>query len=233
MRIVGEVESIASRGEHMELTDIIAERKSIRAFRSDRVPRETLEEVLGAAIRAPSAMNLQPWELTVVIDEERERLSRKLIKAYGEKRISCSPGNVAPLPQDVIARGRASFDGMLPYLEEMGSDLNNFINEGSCNFYGAPVAIIVSIDKSFSKARFVDLGICVGYLLLAAHDRGLSTCPIGLIAAYEEEVKDALNIPDGKSVVIGVALGYPDRESPVNRFTSSREGQAKTIRWID
>ena len=217
----------------MQLTDIIAARRSIRAFKHDRVPRERVEEVLDAAIRAPSAINLQPWELTVVMDEERERLSRKLIKAYREKRISCSPGNVTPLPEALSARGRASFEGMLPHLEGMGVDFNTYINEGSCNFYGAPVAIIVSIDKSFSKARFVDMGICLGYLLLAAHDRELWTCPIGLITAYEEEVKDMLNIPDNKTVVIGVALGHPDWDSPINRFTSPREGLAKMVRWIE
>ena len=217
----------------MELVDIIAERRSIRAFIPERVPRERVEEVLAAAIRAPSAINLQPWEMTVVMDEERERLSRKLMKSYREKRISCSPGNIAPLPEAVTARGRASFEGMLPYVEEMGSDFNAYINEGSCNFYGAPVAIIVSIDKSFSKARYVDLGVCLGYLLLAAHDLGLWTCPIGLISAYEEEVKDVLNIPDNKNVVIGVALGLPDWTSPVNRFASSREGLATTVRWIE
>jgi nitroreductase len=217
----------------MEMSEIITERRSIRAFTPERVPRESLEEVLGAAIRAPSAINLQPWEMTVVMDEERERLSRRLMKSYREKRISCSPGSVAPLPEAVTARGRASFEGMLPYLEEMGSDFNAYINEGSCNFYGAPVAIIVSIDKSFSKARYVDLGLCLGYLLLAAHDRGLGTCPIGLITAYEEEVKEVLNIPDNKSVVIGVALGHPDWTSPVNRFASSREELAVSVRWIE
>ena len=217
----------------MELVEIIAERRSIRAFIPERVPRERVEEVLAAAIRAPSAINLQPWEMTVVMDEERERLSRRLMKSYREKRISCSPGNIAPLPEAATARGRASFEGMLPYLEEMGADFNAYINEGSCNFYGAPVAIIVSIDKSFSKARYVDLGICLGYLLLAAHDLGLWTCPIGLISAYEEEVKDVLNIPDNKNVVIGVALGLPDWTSPVNRFASSREGLATMVRWIE
>ena len=105
----------------MELADIIAKRRSIRAFTHDRVPRERVEEVLAAAVKAPSAINLQPWEFTVVMNEERERLSRKLIKTYGEKRISCSPGNVTPLPEAITARGRASFEGMLPYLEGMGS----------------------------------------------------------------------------------------------------------------
>jgi nitroreductase len=217
----------------MDLNDIIRERRSIRAFKPDMVAREQVEGVLKAAGHAPSAINLQPWEVTVAMGEERERLSRRLLKAYREKQISCSPGNVKPLPAVFSARGVQSFDGMKPYLDEMGSEFNRYINEGSCNFYGAPVAVIISIDNAFSRARFVDIGIFLGYLVLAAHNADLWTCPIGLITAYEEEVKDTLNIPENKEVVIGVALGRPDTESPVNRFISPREDLSKIVRWID
>jgi nitroreductase len=216
----------------MDLLDIIKERKSIRAFRDEPVPREKVIQVLETAVRAPSAINLQPWELTVVMDEERRRLSRRLLKAYREKQISSSPGNVKPMPAEFTARGVESFEGMKPYLDQMGSDFNRYINEGSCNFYGAPVAVIMCIDDSFSKARLVDIGACLGYLVLAAHNLGLWTCPIGLITAYADEVKDSLNIPDSKEVVIGVALGYPDWESPVNRFTSPRDTLDRMVRWI-
>lgn len=217
----------------MDLVDVIKERKSIRAFKSDPVPRQKVEEVLGLAIRAPSAINLQPWELTVVMDEERARLSRKLLKAYREKRVSCSPGNVKPLPAMMAARGVASFEGMKPYLDEMGSDFTTYINEGSCNFYGAPVAVVMCIDDAFSSSRLVDVGACLGYLVLAAHASGLWTCPIGLITAYKDEVKEALNIPEEKDVVVAVALGYPDWEQPINRFTSPRDSLDGTVRWIE
>lgn len=217
----------------MELHEIIEARKSIRAFTSDPVSREQVEKLLALAVRAPSAINLQPWEITVVMNEERERLSRKLLKAYREKNISCSPGNVKPLPSIFTARGVDSFEGMKPYLDQMGSDFNTYINEGSCNFYGAPVAVIFCIDNSFSQARLVDIGVCLGWLTLAAHDAGLWTCPIGLICAYEEEVKDVLNIPESKDVVIGMALGHPDWDSPVNRFTSPRDTLDKMVRWFD
>jgi len=217
----------------MEFADIIRERKSIRAFRADRVARADVERVIASALRAPSALNLQPWEMTVVMDDERKRLSRVLLKAFHERRISCSPGNVKPLPPAIIARGKESFEGMKPCLDRMGFDFDGYINEGSCNFYGAPVAIILCIDNAFSKARLVDVGVCLGYLLLAAHDAGLATCPVGLISAYEEEVKDCLNIPDNKNVVIGVALGLADRDSPVNGFTSTRQSLSEFVRWVD
>jgi nitroreductase len=217
----------------MDLIKAMNERKSARAFRSDPVPRETLEEILKLTIHAPSAINLQPWEFTVVTGEETERLSRRLIKAYQEKRISCSPGSVKPLPMVFGKRGAKTLEAMNPFFKEMEVDPNQFINEGSCRFYGAPVAMIICLDDSFSKDRNVDIGVVLGYFLLVAHNFGLATCPVGLITAYEEDVKDLLNIPSNKNVVIGVALGYPDLQSPINLFKSPREDLEKLVRWIE
>jgi len=217
----------------MDLLKAIQERRSIRAFKSDPVPRERIEEILRLAASAPSAINLQPWEFTVVMGVEKERLSRRLIKAYREKQISCGPGNVKPLPKTVAVRGALTLKMMNPFFEKMGVQPNLFINEGSCNFYGAPTAILICMDNSFPGARFVDIGITLGYLVLAAHEFGLGTCPIGLITAYEEEIKDLLNIPENKNVVVGVALGYPDRDVPINQFKSQRDNPEKMVRWIE
>jgi nitroreductase len=215
----------------MDLIQVMQERKSIRAFTSKPVSKQLIEEILSLAVRAPSAINLQPWEFIVVAGEEKERLSRRLLRSYREKQISCSPGNVKPLPEHFTARGIESFEGMKPYLDKMDLDFNRFVNEGSCNFYGASTAIVICLDNSFSKARLVDIGVGLGYLVLAAHNAGLWTCPIGLITAYEDEVKDVLSIPEEKDVVIAVALGYPDPESPINRFTSPRETVDAFVKW--
>src|SRR4030065_914743 len=207
----------------MDLLKVIMERKTIRAFKPDPVPKERIEEILRLAINAPSAINLQPWEFIVVTGEEKERLGRRLIKAYKEKQIACSPGNVKPLPKTYGKRGAKTLALMKPFFEEMGVDIDQYINEGSWRFYGAPVAILLCLDDSFPRARMVDIGIALGYLVLTAHEFGLATCPIGLIIAYEEEIKDLLNIPENKNVVIGVALGYPDRDVPINQFKSQRD----------
>jgi nitroreductase len=217
----------------MELLKAIKERKSIRAFKPDPVPREKIEEILRLSILAPSAINLQPWEFVVVAGEEKERLGRRLIKAYKEKQIACSPGNVKPLPKTFGKRGAKTLELMKPFFEEMGVNIDQYINEGSCNFYGAPVAILLCLDDSFPKARMVDIGLALGYLILAAHEFGLGTCPIGLIIAYEDEIKDLLNIPENKNIVIGVGLGYPDWDSPINRFKSQRDHLETFIRWIE
>ena len=217
----------------MDLIQVLKERKSCRAFTSDPVSKELIEEILGLAICAPSAINLQPWEFTVVAGEEKERLSRRLTKAYKEKKIPCGPGNVKPLPKTAGKRGAKTLSMMKPFFDEMGVDPDRFINEGSSNFYGAPVAIILCVDDSFSKGSLVDMGITLGYFLLAAHDAGLATCPIGLICAYEDEIRDLLNIPENKTVVVGVALGYPDPENPMTRFKSPRDDLQEFVRWVE
>jgi len=216
----------------MDLIKIIEERKSIRAFKPDAVPKEKIEEILKLSIKAPSAINLQPWEFIVVSGEEKNRLSRRLLKAYREKRISCAPGNVKPLPKTFGKRGAKTLQMMIPFFEQMGVDPNQFINEGSCNFYGAPVAILICLDDSFPKERLIDIGVILGYFILVSHRFGLGTCPIALITAYEDEIKDLLNIPESKRVIIGIAIGYPDYNVPINHFKSPRDDLENMVRWI-
>ena len=216
----------------MNILKTINERRSARAFQPVSIPKEKIEGILRIAINAPSANNLQPWEFVVVMDEEKYRLSRKLLKAYREKQISCGSGAVKPLPEAIRQRGIQTLESMKPYVERIGITVGNFINEGSCDFYGAPVAIIICLDDCFSARQMVDVGTFVGYLLLTAHASGLATCPIGLIADYGDEIKDLLNITENKRVVIGIALGYPDPENPISRFKSSRGDLSELVRWI-
>ena len=216
----------------MDALQTIRERRSARAFQPVPVPKETIAEILRLTVNAPSANNLQPWEFVVVMDEEKDRLSRKLLKAYKEKRISCGSGAVKPLPKATRQRGVRTLEAMKSYVEKTGSSVDSFVNEGSCNFYGAPAAIIICIDDCFSARQLVDVGTAVGYLVLAAQASGLATCPIGLITDYADEIKDLLNIPENKKVVIGVALGYPDRENPMSQFRSSRADLSELVRWV-
>jgi len=203
----------------MELEKAITKRHSTRSFLDKPVPRETIEKLLFT--KAPSAINIQPWEFMVVMGEERRRLSRVLVKSMRERNISCGPGAVSRLPEHFMDRQRKLMDSILPNLEK-GTPFQDFINEGSCNFYGAPTAIIVTIDQAFSKARLVDLGIAIGYMVLAAHNIGLGTCPIGLISAFDDEIKDRLNIAEEKDVVMGIGVGYPDPDSQINQAISDR-----------
>lgn len=214
----------------MELISAIQERGSARAFLNKPLAKKTLEELLQLAVHAPSAINLQPWEIVVVSGEEKERLSRLLVKRMKERNISCGPGAKRPLPDYYVQRERELLDVMLPNLPEQTS-FQDFINEGSCNFYGAPTAIIITLDEVFSHARLTDIGILVGYLVLAAHGLGLGTCPIGLITAFDEDIKEELSLPEDKHVVIGIAVGYKDTKNPINQSRSLRVPLDEVIKW--
>lgn len=213
----------------MDIIDAIQERRSTRGFLKRPVERETIEQLLSLATQAPSAINLQPWEMVVVSGEEKERLSRLLLRRMRERNISCGPGAKSPLPGHFVERQRGLLDCMVPHLPDL--DFQDFINEGSCNFYGAPTAVILTVDQVFSSARLTDMGILVGYLVLAAHALGLGTCPIGLITAFDDDIKEELNIPDEKEVVIGVALGYRDPDAAVNKARSGRVPVGDVVKW--
>ncbi|MBL7211643.1 MAG: nitroreductase [Desulfobacteraceae bacterium] len=214
----------------MDLIRAMEERRSVRAFLDRPVEREKLERLLQLATRAPSAINLQPWEITVVFGEEKKRLSRVLVKRMRERNISCAPGARNRLPEVFLERQRGLLDVILPNLPDEAS-FEDFINEGSCNFYGAPSAVIIVIDEVFSSVRLTDIGILLGYLLLGAHAMGLGTCPIGLITAFDDDIRELLNIPDQKQVVIGVGMGYADPEDPVNRARSNRVPLGDVVKW--
>jgi nitroreductase len=85
----------------------------------------------------------------------------------------------------------------------------------------------------FSSARLTDIGVIVGYLVLAAYGMGLGTCPIGLITAFDDDIKEELNIPEQKHVVIGIAVGYADPESPINLSRSERVPLSDVVKWRD
>jgi nitroreductase len=214
----------------MDLLKAMEERRSSRAFLDKPVDRETLEKLFRLATQAPSAINLQPWEITVVSGEEKDRLSRLLVKRMREMNVSCGPGANRPLPEYYVERERGLLNVMLPGLPE-NVTFQDFINEGSCNFYGAPSAIIITIDEVFSNIRLADIGIVVGYLVLAAHGLGLGTCPIGLITAFDDDIKEELSIPEEKQVVIGMAVGYGDPNAPINQPRSERVPLEDVVKW--
>ncbi len=150
------------------------------------------------AANAPSAMNIQPWEIHLVLGSERKRLSRRLIKSFKERGFTCGPGATRPIPDLFMARARQCGEEMAPFIERMQTEFKTFINEGSLNFYGAPAVALFFLDESFPPDRMIDIGTFVGYLVLAAAAYGLGTCPIGLVKSYEDEIKDQLNIPESK-----------------------------------
>lgn len=217
----------------MDVFTAMTNRQSARAYLPKPVARADIEDIFRYAGRAPSAINLQPWEYVIVYGAEKDRLVQRLKRAHAERNITCGPGTENPLPDIFKNRSRRASRAMAPKVAEMGLEFNRFVEEGSCSFYGAPVAIIVTMDRLFPKIRYLDVGLSVSYLLLAAQTKGLATCPIGLITAYGDEIADALDIPENKEIVLGIALGYADSQSPINCFKTERENLDAFRFWYE
>ena len=217
----------------MNVFSAMTNRQSARAYLPKPVARADIEDLLRYAGMAPSAINLQPWEYVIVYGEEKDRLVQQLKRAHAERNIPCGPGTENPLPDIFKNRSRRASQAMAPKVAEMGLKFNQFVEEGSCSFYGAPIAIIVTLDRLFPKIRYLDVGLSVSYLLLAAQAKGLATCPIGLVTAYGDEIAGALDISDNKEIVLGIALGYADTQAPINCFKTERENLDAFRSWYE
>jgi len=217
----------------MDIFSAMKERRSVRAYQEKPVSRKDIEAVIASAGLAPSAINLQPWEFIVTYGEEKDRLAHRLKKAHRERQVSCGPGTAKPLPHKYSSRSRKALAAMEPGVSRTGLSFNRFIEDGSCSFYGAPIAIIVTIDRIFPAIRYLDVGLAVSYLLLAAQAKGLSTCPIGLIVAYADEIADVLTLSPEKEILLGIAMGYADETAPANDFKTGREELSEILRWYE
>lgn len=217
----------------MNITEIMIKRKSVRHYLDKPVMRADIEKLIRYAGEAPSAINLQPWEYVVTYGEEKDRLCRRLKKVHTQRKIACGPGTAEPLPEKYYHRTKKASKAMKPDIDRLGIPFNQFVEDGSCSFYGAPVAIIVLMDKLFPSIRYLDVGLSVSYLLLAAEEMGLSTCPIGLVTEYEDDIKDALNIPDDKQVLLTIALGYEDKSIRSADLKPERESIDDILTWFE
>ncbi|MCP4373667.1 MAG: nitroreductase [Deltaproteobacteria bacterium] len=217
----------------MDICKIMKQRRSIRKYLDKPVLRADIKDLIRCAGSAPSAINLQPWEYVVTYGEEKDRLIRRLKKVHAIKNVSCGPGTSNPLPEKIADRSRRALKVMEPKIAKSEVPFNQFIEKGSCSFYGAPVVIIVLMDKVFPKLRYLDVGLSVSYLLLAAEVKGLSTCPIGLITEYGNDIKDVLNISKEKEVLLAISLGYEDQIAPENDFKTDREPLKEILTWYE
>jgi len=218
-------------GVTMDVLSAIAGRKSIRAFKGDLVPKDLIEQVLQAAIQAPSSSNQQPWRFFVVTGSEKERLTEQLLKASKEKSLRYDPGKGKTIPQEYVEKTRTLFKDIRPYIQESGKPIKDFVEEGSYQFYHAPVAILVAMEKCFPRTRLVDIGLAAENLMLAAHGLGLGTCALALILACEDVMREELKVPDNLEIILGFALGYPDTASPLYQFKSTRDELKDIVVW--
>lgn len=205
----------------MDVMDAIKNRKTTRAFLNKPVSKKDIIEVLNAARSAPSGSNLQPWEFWVVTGKEKDDIVEKLLKEQEKTGITYSPGRGRTLNERYTERSNSFVMKILPYIKKAGIDDPNWIIHGSLSFYGAPVIILLLFDEE-SNSNEINMGLALQNILLSAHNKGLSTCPLGLPLIFEDLIKNHLKIPKRLRLSNIVAIGYADTENPINKFKSER-----------
>ena len=219
----------------MDANECIQTRMSIRAFKDETVPEELLREVIATACWSPSYKNSQPWEVMVVSGAKKEQLSALLLDLL-ESGAEPTPDLAAPesWPEAEQARINHLFARRT---EATGIDLaapEMMVKAKKANFrfYGAPHAIFLFQDSSLSQWSLFDLGLFAQSLMLAAHAGGLGTVPQAFLTDYAREVKKFLDIPESKRLVLGMSVGYPDMDSPVNGLRTDRSPVDEIARFI-
>ncbi|MGB5924829.1 MAG: nitroreductase [Dehalococcoidia bacterium] len=225
----------------MDIVEAIHQRKSIRAFKSDPVPKEVLKEIMELALRAPSWANTQPWEFAIVTGKKLEEITQ----AFAEKAAKGAEDNPDvprprefPDPYDTRRRvvGRKVLE--LKGISRDDKEKRKWWLLQGLRLFEAPCAIYIYIERSFYQQGdgsniwpVFDCGLAAENIMLLATEYGLGTIAQIQAVVYPDVLRKVLEIPDSKLIVLGIAIGYPDWDDPVNQLRSEREPLDDVSTW--
>ncbi|MEN8200463.1 MAG: nitroreductase [Thermodesulfobacteriota bacterium] len=220
----------------MDTIECIKSRRSIRKFTEESVPRQELEDLINIARWSPSYKNSQPWEAIILSGEKKKSLSKMLVDLL-ENGVENSPDLAAPVSWPEAENGRIKHL-LAKRMELTGIDLSApemiiKAKKANFNFYYAQHAIYLFQDASLSDWSLFDIGLFAQSLMLAAHAKGLATVPQAFATDYAKEVKEFLGIPASKRLILGLSVGYPDMDSPVNAYRTERAEADEICSWME
>jgi nitroreductase len=219
----------------MEVVKAVKEARSIRKFKKDPIPERVICEMLEDARWSPSWGNTQPCELFVITGEAMETL-KKANRQKNMGRAMPMPDIAMPLewPQQMDARYKANGKDVFAALNIARDDKEARARYNTEMFYlfDAPCLIVAVQDKAVtSKYALLDAGLILQTIRLLAHDRGFGTCMMFCAVAYPDVLRTVAKIPETKTIVMGIVLGYPDMDAPVNQFKRSRAAIDEFVTW--
>ena len=208
--------------------DAINTRQSVRAFLPTPVERVTVEELLELAARSASGSNIQPWRVRVIAGDVREQMVKAIFDAV--ERDGFKPyqreWNYYPVNwrEPFLGRRRKIGWDMYSLLGVAKGDFEGTQRARMRNyeFFGAPVGMIFTLDEDLEIGSWLDLGIYLGSLMIAARGHGLHTCPQAAFADFHKVIRPILDIPEKEIIVCGMALGHIDPDAPVNKLATAR-----------
>ncbi len=222
----------------MEVIAAMRDRISVRAYLDQPVvTRETLEQVLEAARWAPSGTNTQPWQVLAVTGVLKQRISAGILSHVAGGGLPSAHYDYYPDKFVEPYKGRRWRCGMQLY-EALGINiddkaarqkamLNNF------DFFGAPLGLFFYIDRAMARGSWVDMGMFLQNVMLAARGHGLETCPQFALAMYPQFVAEHIAAPENHDLVCGMSIGYGDPDAPVNRYRTERMAVQEFLTWAE
>ncbi len=215
----------------MDVIEAILARHSVRDFSSKPIPQETVMKILETALRSPSGGNSQPWEVFVASGATLE----KIRKVYQERSRSGVRGPGGPPPQPrkyqermtTIRNERLRLLGLDP--ADPASD--KVFMEWSSRLFGAPVVVVVCVDKDLSTSRNLEIGLFTQTICLAAQGNGVESFIAGMLVSQPDVLRQELEIPENLNIVIGIGLGYPNPDSVINTYRSPRRPINEVVRY--
>lgn len=218
----------------MDLLQGINSRQSIRGFQSTPVSEMLLRDVLQAAGRSPSYKNTQPWEVSIVSGAKRDALAEVLFKLASD---NTPPKYDFPAPESWPAaldfrskdHGTRRFNAL--GVARDNQTLRNALRLQNFKFFGAPCAVFFFMDASLEHWSTLDMGLFLQSFTLAAHGAGLGTCMQASVSGYPDAIRQYLEIPSSKKLIVSMSLGYPDMEAPINSYQSTRMDIDEFTTW--
>ncbi|HEY0847912.1 MAG TPA: nitroreductase [Noviherbaspirillum sp.] len=207
----------------------ITSRRSIRAFLPTPVAREDIEAILEVASRAPSGTNTQPWKVQVLTGAARERLSAAIMRAHNDPEISRQHSeeyNYYPrewVPPYIDRRRKVGWDlyALLGLTRENKAGMHAQHGRNYA-FFDAPVGMIFTIDRVMETGSWLDYGMFLQNIMIAARARGLDTCPQAAFTQYHRIIAEELQLPSNEMVVCGMSLGFADTSRIENTLVTER-----------
>jgi nitroreductase len=221
----------------MTVEEAITGRQSIRAYLDRAVPRDVLERVLLTAGRAPSGSNIQPWRVYAVEGTVKDALCADLTARHSAGDEGKREYNYYPVKwrDPYLARRRQTGWGLYGLLGIGREDKTAMAAQARQNFtfFGAPVGLFFTIDRDMELGSWLDTGMFIQSVMLAARGEGLETCPQAAFCQYHDVIQQRLNIPASQQLICGMAVGYGDPDAKINRFRTERIAVSEFVTWVN
>lgn len=202
-------------------------RRAVRAFLPDPVDEQVIRDILEVAARAPSGTNMQPWKVYVTTGAVKQKLSDAILNSgIRAEKVEWEEYKYYPdkFFEPYLSRRRAVGYALYELLGIGRREVDRMRAQHDRNFvfFDAPVGMIFTIDRRLNMGSWIDHGMFLQSVMIAARGRGLHTCPQAAFAPYHREIRPVLGLSDDEIVTCGMALGYEDTSKPENELRTAR-----------